>query len=84
MPITSDDLRELTKVLLDNYLRNIPIDKIGVEHPLLKRCLAKHKLFFGARQHIAENVRKDYGSHFTWAYGKTTVEFNKHHTTEKI
>ncbi len=38
MPITSNDLR------------NIPIDQIGLERPLLKRCLAKRKLFFGARQ----------------------------------
>ncbi len=84
MPITHDDLRELTKVSLDDYLRNIPIDQIGVERPLLKRCLAKRKLFFGARQHIVEKVRKDYGSHFTWAYGETPVEFNKRHTTEQV
>ncbi len=84
MPITHDDLRKLTKVSLDDYLRNIPIDKIGVERPLLKRCLAKRKLFFGAQQHIVENVHKDYGSHFTWAYGETPVEFNKRHTTEQV
>ncbi len=52
MPITSDDLRELIKVLLDDYLRNIPIDQIGVERPLLKRCLAKCKLFFCAIPHM--------------------------------
>ncbi len=84
MPITHDDLRELTKVLLDDYLLNIRIDQIGVERPLLKRCLAKRKLFFGARQHIVENVRKDYGSHFMWAYGETPVEFNKRNMTEQV
>ncbi len=84
MPISAHDLRELTKVSLDDYLRNIPIDQIGVERPLLKRCLSKRKLFFGARQHIVENVRKDYDSHFAWAYGETPVEFNKRHTTEQV
>jgi len=83
MPISHADLQELAKVSLDEYLRNIPVDQIGVEHPFLKKCLAKRKLFFGARQHIVENIRKDYGSNFTWAYGEALVEFNKRHTTDQ-
>jgi hypothetical protein len=83
MPISQADLQELAKVSLDHYLKNIPVDQIGVQHPLLKKCLAKRKLFFGARQNIVENVRKDYGSHFTWVYGETPVEFNKRHTTDQ-
>ncbi len=83
MPISYPDLLELSKVSLDEYLRNIPVDQIGVEHPFLKKCLSKRKLFFGAREKIIENVRKDYGSNFTWAYGESPVTFNKRHTTDQ-
>lgn len=40
------------------------------------------KLFLGAKQNIVENVRKDYGSNFAWAYGEDPVTFNKRNTTE--
>lgn len=41
MPISPADLAELSKVSLDEYLRNEPVDNIGTEHPLLKRLMAK-------------------------------------------
>lgn len=82
MPISPGDLQELTKVSLDEYMRNIPVDQIAVEQPLLKRVMAKRKLFLGARQNIVVNVRKTYGSNFAWTYGETAVGFNKRNTTE--
>lgn len=82
MPISAPDLAELTKVSLDEYMRNIPIDQIAVEHPFLKRLMAKRKLFLGARQSIVVNIRKSYDSNFKWAYGMDPVDFNKRNTTE--
>lgn len=84
MPISPEDLREASKVALDEYLRNAPVDQIGVTHPLLKQCQAKRIPFHGARQDIVENVRKDYGSNAQWTYGEKPVEFNKRHTTEPV
>jgi hypothetical protein len=83
MPISAPDLAELSKVSLDEYLRNIPVDQIAVEQPLLKKLMAKRKLFLGARLNIVENVRKSYGSNFAFAYGETPVVFNKRNTTEQ-
>lgn len=82
MPISPGDLAELAKVSLDEYLRNVPVDQIAVEQPLLKRLMAKRKLFLGAKQNIVVNVRKTYGSNFAWTYGETAVSFNKRNTTE--
>ncbi|BBE09799.1 Uncharacterized protein MCB1EB_1638 [Mycoavidus cysteinexigens] len=82
MPISQADLAELAKVSLDEYLRNIPVDNIGTEHPFLKKLLSKRKSFMGAKQNIVENVRKEYGSGFKWAYGAEPVVFNKRNTTE--
>jgi len=84
MPISQADLEEATKVSLDDYLRNAPVDQIGTQHPLLRRLLRKRKAFHGARQHITENVRKSYGSNFQFNYGETPITFNKRHTTEQV
>lgn len=83
MPISAGDLQELAKVSLDEYLRNMPVDQIATERPLLKKLMAGRKTFLGAKQNIVENVRKDYGSNFGWAYGEEAVVFNKRNTTEQ-
>lgn len=83
MPISNGDLQELAKVSLDEYLRNIPVDQIATERPLLKMLMAGRKMFLGAKQNVVENVRKAYGSNFAWAYGEDQVAFNKRNTTEQ-
>lgn len=83
MPISNGDLQELAKISLDEYLRNTPVDQIGTERPLLKKLMGGRKMFLGARQNVVENIRKDYGSNFSWAYGEDAVVFNKRNTTEQ-
>lgn len=83
MPISGPDLAYLGKVSLDEYMRNTPVDQIGVEHPLLKKLMSKRKLFLGAKQNVTVNIRKSYDSNFAWAYGETAVSFNKRQTTDQ-
>lgn len=83
MPISNADLQELAKVSLDEYLRNMPVDQIATERPLLKKLMAGRKTFLGAKQNVVENIRKDHGSNFAWAYGEDAVVFNKRNTTEQ-
>lgn len=83
MPISNQDLQELAKVSLDEYLRNMPVDQIATERPLLKKLMEGRKTFLGAKQNVVENVRKTYGSNFAWAYGEEAVSFNKRNTTEQ-
>jgi len=82
MPISNADLQELAKVSLDEYLRNMPVDQIATERPLLKKLMEGRKTFLGAKQNVVENIRKSYGSNFNWAYGEEAVQFNKRNTTE--
>ena len=83
MPISNSDLQELAKVSLDEYLRNMPVDQIATERPLLKRLMKGRKQFLGAKQNVVENIRKGYGSNFNWSYGEEAVSFNKRNTTEQ-
>jgi hypothetical protein len=83
MPISNSDLQELAKVSLDEYLRNMPVDQIATERPLLKKLMEGRKTFLGAKQNVVENIRKTYGSNFNWAYGEAAVTFNKRNTTEQ-
>lgn len=83
MPISPADLAYLGKVSLDEYMRNTPVDQIGVEHPLLKKLMSKRKLFLGAKQNVVVNVRKSYDSNFSWAYGEAAVNFNTRQTTDQ-
>lgn len=83
MPISNQDLQELAKVSLDEYLRNMPVDQIATERPLLKKLMEGRKSFLGAKQNVVENIRKTYGSNFNWAYGEAAVQFNKRNTTEQ-
>lgn len=83
MSISNADLQELAKVSLDEYLRNMPVDQIATERPLLKKLMEGRKTFLGAKQNVVENIRKNYGSNFNWAYGEASVAFNKRNTTEQ-
>lgn len=83
MPISTTDLQALGKVSLDDYMRNTPIDQISVDTPLLKKLMAKRKIFLGAKQNININIRKSHDSNFAWAYGESPVSFNKRNTTEQ-
>ena len=41
------------------------------------------KSLLGAKQNVVENIRKEHGSNFSWAFGEETVKFNKRNTTEQ-
>lgn len=83
MPISTEDLAKLAKSSLDDYLRNTPVDQIAQERPFLQMLLKGKKPFGGAKQNIVEQLRKDYGSNFAWAYGESKVVFNKRDTLEQ-
>lgn len=64
MPFTSQEITDAGKAALDFYLKNNPIDQVGMERPLFK-ALAKNKPTApGAKQYIVEQLRKAYQSNF--------------------
>lgn len=54
MPISTQDLAQLAKSSLDDYLRNTPVDQIAQERPFLQMLLKGKKPFGGAKQNIVE------------------------------
>ncbi|MDR1311575.1 MAG: phage major capsid protein [Burkholderiaceae bacterium] len=83
MSISSNDLAYLSKVSLDDYLRNKAIDNISVNTPLLKKLSAKKKTLVGGRQNVVVNIRKSHDSNFAWTYGEASVGFNRRYTTDQ-
>lgn len=82
MPITTGDLAHLSKVSLDDYIRNQTTDNISVQTPLLKKLMAKKKELIGGRLNVVKNIRKSHDSNFAWTYGEQKVSFNRRQTTE--
>ena len=83
MPISSEDLKRLGKTSLDEYLKNAVEDQVAQDRPFLNMLFKGTKPFGGAKQNIVEQIRKDYGSNFAWAYGESKVNFNKRDTVEQ-
>lgn len=80
MPISAPDLATVTVAALDDYLRNLPVDQIGTEHPFMKCLMDGRKKLMPARQYAVENVREGYGTNFSWSFGETARTFNKRST----
>lgn len=80
MPISAPDLAALGVSSLDQYMRNMPVDQIGTAHPLLKKLTEKRKTLLGGKQNVVFQIRKAYGSNFSWTYGEATVNFNTRDT----
>lgn len=83
MSFTPDELSYAGKSALDFYLKNKPIDQIGVERPLLAKLMAGKTSFPGAKQYVVEQLRKAYNSNFQWYFGDGQVSYNKKRTLEQ-
>lgn len=77
MPFTSSELQDAQKITLDFFLKNKPIDQIGVERPLLKALMPKRKAFPGAKQYVVVQLMYQFQSNFTWFNGAQQVSYNR-------
>ena len=83
MPFTSQEIIDAGKAGLDYYVKNSPIDQIGVDRPLLKALMASKKSAPGAKQYIVEQLRYRYQSNFQWFNGSSVVTYNRRQTIEQ-
>lgn len=83
MPFTAEEISTAGKTSLDFYLKNKPVDQVGVERPFLKKLMDKKKAFPGAKQYIVEQIRTKYQSNFQWFNGSQVVTYNKRKTIEQ-
>lgn len=82
MPFSSQEITDAGKIGLDLYMRNKPIDQIGVERPFLKKLNAGKKTAPGAKQYIVEQLRVRYQSNFQWFNGSQVVTYNRRQSIE--
>lgn len=83
MPFSAQEFIDASKVGLDFYNAENPVDQVGVERPLLKALQAKKKTAPGAKQYIVEQLRTNYGSNFQWFNGSAVVTYNTRRTIEQ-
>jgi hypothetical protein len=83
MPFSAQEILEAGKIGLDFYLKNKPVDQIGIERPLLKALMGKKQSAPGAKQYITEQLRKSYDSNFQWFNGSQVVTYNRRQTIEQ-
>jgi len=83
MPFTSQEITDAGKIGLDFYLKNEPIDQIGVERPVLKYLSGKKMSAPGGKQYIVEQLRVRYQSNFQWFNGSQVVTYNRRQSIEQ-
>lgn len=83
MPFTSQEITDAGKIGLDFYLKNNPIDQIGIERPFYKMLAGKKQSAPGAKQYVVEQLRVRYQSNFQWFNGSQVVTYNKRQTIEQ-
>ncbi len=83
MPFTASEIAAAGKASLDFYLKNKPVDQVGIEHPLLKKLMSSRRPFPGGKQYVVSQLRKSYDSNFQWYYGDQLITFNKKQTLEQ-
>ena len=82
MPISAGDLATVATLSIADYLRNRPVDQVGYNHPTLEKLMAKRKkLNPGLNQKV--QVRKGYGSNFTWSKGESARTYNKRDSVDQ-
>lgn len=82
MPATHQEITDAGKIALDFYLKNVPVDQVGVEHPFYKFLNGMKQSAPGAKQYIVEQLRVRYQSNFQWFSGSQVVTYNKRQTIE--
>lgn len=83
MPFTSQEISDAGKAVLDFYIRNNPIDQVGMERPLYKALSKGKQSAPGGKQYIVEQLRKQYQSNFQWFNGAQVVTYNRRQTLEQ-
>lgn len=82
MPISAGDLATVATLSIADYLRNKPIDQIGTQHPFMSMLMKKRKkLNPGINQKV--QVRKGYGTNFSWSKGESARTHTKRDTVDQ-
>jgi len=83
MPFSSSEITDAGKIGLDFYVKNEPIDQVGVDRPLYRYLSGRKTSAPGAKQYIVEQLRYRYQSNFQWFNGSQVVTYNRRQPIEQ-
>ena len=64
MPFSDQEIAEAGIAVLDNHMREKPIDQIEVDRVLMNALMPTKREAAGAKQYITEQLRDNYSSNF--------------------
>ncbi len=80
MPFTEEQTAYAGNHVIDNYLRNSPVDQVNTERPLIKKLTEKKTNWGGGLQFVVENLRLSNDSNFQAYFGDSQVTYNRKRT----
>lgn len=80
MPFTEEQIGYAGNHVIDNYLRNKPIDQINVDRPLIRKLTEGKQNWGGGLQFVVENLRFSNDSNFQAYFGDSQVTYNRKRT----
>jgi len=83
MPFTASEINQLGTMGLDLYMKNNPVDQVGVDRPWLRQLMKTKRSFGGGKQYVVEQLRTGYNSNFKWYFGDDGVTYNRRDTVKQ-
>ena len=83
MAFSAQEIQEGGVAVLDNFIRNKPIDQVQVERVLLNTLMENVQESAGAKQYIVEQLRDKYASNFQWFNGSQIVTYSRRQTIQQ-
>lgn len=80
MPFTEEQIAYAGNHVIDNYLRNNPIDQVNVDRPLIRKLTEGRQNWGGGLQFVVENLRLSNDSNFQAYFGDSQVTYNRRRT----
>lgn len=76
MPLNALEIEKISKVAIDHYRKNKPVDQVNVDRPLLDLLLPKAKPIIGGKEYIVENIFVANGANGQYWSGNSKVTYN--------
>ncbi|MBA3588199.1 phage major capsid protein [Methylibium sp.] len=84
MPLNALEIEKISKVAIDHYRKNPPVDQINVERPLLDLLVKKARPIPGGKEYIVDNIYVANGGNGQYWSGNSKVTYNTRNPNELV
>lgn len=84
MPLNALEIDKISKVAIDHYRKNPPVDQINVERPLLDQLLKNPKPIPGGKEYLVDNIYVANGGNGQYWSGNARVNYNTRNPNELV